>query len=133
MLMCPCVFSQCFDGLTCPLLIVSLIGTWREKLLRTCLACSKAKQRRSWAEERRQEGLKGQQMLMTESGRWRQRATMQCAARNGSRPGVQRGLQLPSKLPRRGMAPEHTITWKGLQTGATQMTGKLMVLSFPVS
>ena len=53
---------------------------------------------------------------------------MQRAAKSASRPGEQRGLQLPSKLPRQGMAPGHNIIWKGLQMGATQMTGILTVL-----
>ena len=83
--------------------------------------------------EQHQESFKGQAMLMTESGRWQQAATMQRAARSASRRGVQRGWPLPSKLPRLGRAPGHNITWKGLQMGAIQMTGKLMVLSKHVS
>ena len=83
--------------------------------------------------EQYQESFKGQAMMMTESGRWQQAVTMQRAARSASKPGEQRGRPLPSKLPRRGIAPGHYITWKGLQMGATQMTGKLMVPFYHVS
>ena len=83
--------------------------------------------------EQHQESFKGHAMLMTESGRWQQAATMQHAARSASRPGEQRERPLPSKLSRRGRAPRRNITWKGLQMGAIQMTGKLMVLSNHVS
>ena len=80
--------------------------------------------------EPHQESFKVQAMLMTESGKWQQAATMQRAARSASKPGEQHGWPLPSKLPRWGRAPGHNITWKGLQMGATQMTGRLMVLSY---
>ena len=82
--------------------------------------------------EQYQESFKVQAMLMTESGKWQQAATMQRAARSASKPGEQRGWPLPSKLPRRGRTPGHITTWKGLQMGATQMIGRLMVLSYKI-
>ena len=82
--------------------------------------------------EHHQGSFKGQAMLMTESGRWQQAVTMQRAARSASRPGEQRERPPPSKLPRWGRASRLNITWKGLQMGATPMTGRLMVPSYHV-
>ena len=65
---------------------------------------------------------------MKVSGRWLPRATMQLAARSGSRPGGRTGQRLlPSGLPKQMKARRTPITWKAQQMAATLRAGRLMV------